>query len=511
MTRSIDEKTIIKVKVSELKMHPEAKNIYDYKKNKKTIKALGNTMVSKGQLEPIFINQDYEIISGNRRYLAALNHPDKFKYLNAIVIPNPKKIIDTIIIHNQQRKKSNAEIIKEAEAILGVLGKNQGVRNDILDKVSKDRFQIAADIIGNISASSLRRMMALVDFEKECEANKNLGLVDKVMNNELNVSRAFDLMKNYLKDKKERENALKVKERIIPFFTESRFEIINKSSDKMSEVPTNSIQVVITSPPYYQLRDYNNGEPTSPELGQEPTMQEYIKNLIEHLKDVKRVLKDEGSFFLNLGDTIRGAENLLIPSRVILNLCENEGWHVVNEIIWHKTNPLPASVKNRLHSSYEKIFHLVKNPSNYFYEPFKKWNETDEVKLITKPGGRSINGKNEKGLMITKLSTTFKDFLEDINVEENVITGTTAFSRQNELKKVDPDADHPALMPLYLPVIPILTTSKEGDTILDPFSGSGTVGKAALIFGRKYIGYELNKDSYNLSLADLNNTINEIS
>ena len=121
-------------------------------------------------------------------------------------------------------------------------------------------------------------------------------------------------------------------------------------------------------------------------------------------------------------------------------------------------------------------------------------------------GSRSATSQHRTGggYILSKTYDRFRDFLDEQNVI-NVIFGSTAATRQTELKKMDPSIDHPALMPVYLPMIPILTTSKPGDIILDPFSGSGTTGHAALILGRKYIGYEINQKSYYGSIQDLTN------
>ena len=111
--------------------------------------------------------------------------------------------------------------------------------------------------------------------------------------------------------------------------------------------------------------------------------------------------------------------------------------------------------------------------------------------------------------MLTKGYKKFRDFLEAQKVMD-VIKGPNASTRQKSLQGLKPEIDHPALMTEYLPVLPILSASKEGDTVLDPFSGSGTVGKVALLFGRKYIGYEINPEFARLSIADLNTTLLEM-
>jgi DNA modification methylase len=176
----------------------------------------------------------------------------------------------------------------------------------------------------------------------------------------------------------------------------------------------------------------------------------------------------------------------------------------------NKTNPIPQSGDKRLQPTYEKIFHLVKDPEKYYYEEFKIWNN-NEIKIVKAPNNRSISTEihSANNYTLTKSHQKFKDFIEEQNVK-NIITGPNGAIRQTELKKIDSTVDHPALMPSYLPIIPILTTSKEGDVVLDPFSGSGTTGKVALMLGRQYIGYELNEANYKLSITDLNSNLKEL-
>jgi len=501
---------VFKVKVNTIKPHPVSLRIYDYRHSFKSIKLLAATMKLIGQLEPIRINTENEIISGVRRWKAV-----KLLGLEEIDAIRVKKTIneeDTIVFYNQQRRKKPIEIINEAESYLGILGKNQGVRNDLLGtdvkrnpfgKIGRDRFEIAAKLIGDISPTSLRRIMSVVDFEKESDENKSFGLVDKIINEELSPSRAQTLIRQIQEQRKERTKRKKAD--IKPSTSTDDYSTFNKSSASMKDVKSNSVQVVFTSPPYFNLRNYGNGTENNLELGHEDNVNDFIKNLTNHFKDVKRVLKKSGSFFLNIGDTYAKGENLLVPTRLLLSLCDNEGWFLVNEIIWKKTNALPQPTERRLQPTYEKIFHLVKDPDEYYYNEFKLWNN-NEMRVVQAPGGRnsSSSGRVEGGLTISRSYKKFRDFIDEQSVKD-VITGPNAASRQMELRQLDLTADHPALMPDYLPIIPILTTSKPNDIILDPFSGSATTGKVALLLGRKYVGYELNQENYELGnrLLDL--------
>jgi DNA modification methylase len=508
-----EKEQIIEVNVNDITTHPLSAQIYDYRRNSKDIKILAKTIELVGLLEPIVINDKNQILSGNRRWRAYMFlGRTTIKAIRAITNENEER---SIVFHNQQRRKTPREIINEAEAILGILGKNQGVRNDLLKeekgnpfgRIGRDRFEIAAKVIGDISASSLRRIMDVVEFEKESEKNKEIGLVDRIIKNELSASSAHNMMRTIIRERQERKLE---KKRILNPIQSGDFTIYNKSSEKMDEVKSNSIQVVFTSPPYFNLRNYGNSVDGEPELGHESTPQQFVKNLSKHFRDVKRVLKKEGSFFLNIGETYNRGANLIIPTRLLLELCDNEGWFIVNEIIWKKTNSIPQGTTRRLQPTYEKIFHLVKDPDNYYYEDFRIRTD-NEIRVVRAPNDRSASTREriQGGFTISRDYQKFKDFIDEQNVND-IITGPNAGTRQIELQRIDNSVDHPALMPDYLPIIPILTTSRIGDTILDPFSGSATTGKTSLLLSRKYIGYELNEANYDLSIRSLNSVVEQI-
>lgn len=135
----------------------------------------------------------------------------------------------------------------------------------------------------------------------------------------------------------------------------------------LKTLPNESLDCVITSPPYWSLRDYNNPG----QLGIERDFNSYISNLCDIFDEVKRVLKKEGTCFVNMGDTY-GNNGLLkkslcqIPSRFAIEMV-NRGWILRNEIIWHKPNCMPSSAKDRFTNDFEKVFFFVKN-SHYFFD-----------------------------------------------------------------------------------------------------------------------------------------------
>lgn len=141
--------------------------------------------------------------------------------------------------------------------------------------------------------------------------------------------------------------------------------LIGDVLDKLSEIPDESISCIITSPPYWNLRDYGKRE----QIGQEPNPEGYINKLTEVGKELRRVLKKEGTFFLNIGDTYINRDLQMVPERMAIALQKN-GWKLRNKIIWHKPNHMPSSIKNRLGNTYEPIFFFIRDDckKKYFFD-----------------------------------------------------------------------------------------------------------------------------------------------
>jgi DNA modification methylase len=132
--------------------------------------------------------------------------------------------------------------------------------------------------------------------------------------------------------------------------------------DELKSLPSESVHMCMTSPPYWNLRDYG----VDGQLGQEDTAEEYVTNIATVFDEVKRVLRDDGSLWLNLGDTYKNKDLQQIPARVALEL-QDRGWILRNRVTWAKPNPMPQSVKDRLNDTTEAIFHFVKE-RDYWYD-----------------------------------------------------------------------------------------------------------------------------------------------
>ena len=164
--------------------------------------------------------------------------------------------------------------------------------------------------------------------------------------------------------------------------------IVGDAAEKLRTLPPKSFHTCVTSPPYYGLRDY--GEPG--QIGLEQTPEEYVLKLISVFHEVKRVLRDDGTLWLNLGDCYSSKQLLGIPWRVAFAL-QADGWYLRQDIIWHKPNPIPSSVRDRCTSSHEHIFLFSKSP-RYYFDWYAISTETKDISVARDKVGYSTTEKD---------------------------------------------------------------------------------------------------------------------
>ncbi len=136
--------------------------------------------------------------------------------------------------------------------------------------------------------------------------------------------------------------------------------LVGDCLERLRTLPEESVHCVVTSPPYWGLRDYG----VAGAIGLERTLQEHIDALVRVFREVRRVLRSDGMLWLNYGDAYRAKQLLMMPARVALAL-QADGWWLRSEIVWHKSNPMPESVRDRPTSAHEKLFLLTKS-ARYF-------------------------------------------------------------------------------------------------------------------------------------------------
>lgn len=250
--------------------------------------------------------------------------------------------------------------------------------------------------------------------------------------------------------------------------------LCGRAEDGLDLLPDRSVQTVVTSPPYWSLRDYDVDD----QIGRDDALADYVKSIVTTFDKVRRVLADDGTVWLNVGDSytsgnrryrapdrknraramrmrpatpegLKPKDLIGVPWRLAFAL-QDAGWWLRSEVIWNKPNAHPESVRDRPTKAHETVFLLSKN-KDYAYDV------------------DAVRGPNER-----RLRTVW-----DINTEP----------RRREDCGVE---DHPAVMPLTLAAQCVAITSKPGDVVLDPYAGSGTTLLAARALERRWAGIELN-------------------
>lgn len=245
------------------------------------------------------------------------------------------------------------------------------------------------------------------------------------------------------------------------------FKVYQKSSETLSEIEDNSVALIITSPPYYDIRDYHLGEN---ELGHEKSVDGFVDRLVKHFDDSMRVLKKDGTMWVNIGDYVKGYGYTAVAEKFLVTMLDN-GWILHDKIVWVKNNPVFTN-SNRCVLQNEFIYVFKKND-------FVKYDPTWVKRHLDDFGFITIGDK--------KLKSVF-------NFRDNIITTNTVNNStlRKECEKKGFNLTHDATFPISIPSIAIMTSSKPGDLILDPFNGTATTGQSALFLERRYIGYELN-------------------
>ena len=280
--------------------------------------------------------------------------------------------------------------------------------------------------------------------------------------------------------------------------------------ETLKQFPRGSAQMCVTSPPYYGLRDYG-GE--TDQIGQEDTPEQFVDNLVSVFREVRDVLKDDCTLWVNIGDSyynyrpgtgglpkqtvsktsqdlptqcnrrankldgLKEKDLIGIPWMLAFAL-RADGWYLRQDIIWHKPNPMPESVKDRCTKSHEYIF-LLSKQRKYYYdneaikEPVKQdWGKRD----------RTTGKYHNPGTGLQPHSGLTKSY--ERKNKRDVWSITNKPYKGAHFACFPPDLIEPC----------ILAGSKKGDIILDPFMGSGTTASVALTHDRHYYGCELHED-----------------
>jgi len=323
---------------------------------------------------------------------------------------------------------------------------------------------------------------------------------------------------------------------LFPESSQKPVVILGDSLEALAAFPDASIDVIITSPPYFGQRAILDGP-----FRLAKTLEEYLEVLSDYGAEFKRILKPTGSLWLNVGDAYRGGNLLLVPSRIAILYQDKLGFTLRNDIIWEKRKFLPPSVKNRTSNSYEHFFHFVLGPGYYA-------NKT--------VGTRDTQTVDEKGRVVSKTGITGEDYRRKIaesslSEEEKIValralteeilkvkngviadfrmllrggssilhaqrgdellTKGYAFIESNGQERVgdvwqigvSKEKEHDSPFPEELVIYPILSSCPKEGVILDPFLGSGTTLVTAKRLYRKAIGIEIDERYFELAKRNI--------
>lgn len=283
---------------------------------------------------------------------------------------------------------------------------------------------------------------------------------------------------------------------------------------RLADLPSNSIHCCVTSPPYFGLRDYG----MAAQIGLEKTPDAYVAEMVAVMREVRRVLRPDGTLWLNLGDsyvsaggsgaqgatgqradrtfTARNTSNkdgaglaakqrLMIPARVALAL-QSDGWWLRDEIIWHKPNPMPISVTDRTTPAHEMLYMFSKS-ARYYYDM-----EAVKEPGVTPAGTKGAKGSAERAAMkgVNSRPPEYKIY-DGMRQPRSVWSIATKPFKGAHFATFPPDLIRPC----------ILAGCPPRGTVLDPFSGSGTTLDVARSLGRNGIGVELNPEYVSISVG----------
>jgi len=336
-----------------------------------------------------------------------------------------------------------------------------------------------------------------------------------------------------------------------------RWEILQGDCrETLRNLQAGSVQTCVTSPPYFGLRDYG----VDGQIGLEPTPAEYVEQMVQVFREVRRVLRDDGTLWLNLGDsynahpgqrkatdkagekqqTVRGAQaapsrsvdglkpkDLIgIPWRVAFAL-QADGWYLRQDIIWHKPNPMPESVRDRCTKAHEYVFLLSKSERYYWdaevmQEPAVgglPGNTTHKHTSAYEAGDDRARTEAKLVVYAERQRSKRDSFKRDNSKRAEVIPGQSVGTHRPDRPESEYDVftrnrrsvwtvatrpykgAHFATFPPALIEPCILAGAPFNGLVLDPFTGSGTTAAVALQHGRRFIGCELNPDYIKLAEA----------
>jgi site-specific DNA-methyltransferase (adenine-specific) len=522
-------------KIKDLKVPKAHQEIYS-PDNSEAMIALQESIKDFGLIDAITIDDNNQILSGERRLEACKAIGKTEVEVNVKSDVSEDQILPIILDANLKRKLTFKGILNLIPKLRELYPKRRGHRSDKdpnPDRRTTDE-KIAAYL--NISAKQLEKIEYIRDNDRA-----DAYFVNGIDKGETTVN----LVHKYLTDKEKAKEAQKKKqakdrpanaapvtvakcEGKTPLISVSAFpsaidegisinnfvatesetdesvHVTNASSLTLPTIKDKSVKLFFYSPPYYKKREY----PTN-ELGNEATPEEYIQDLMDYSQEYKRCIDPRGSLVVNIADSKKDGFFLGIPARLKLAMMK-EGWMLVNDVIWAKSNPMPLALDRCLNSVYENCMHFVLSKDYYYYPTFIPL--VTKAKIGTAPNHQNAKHANEDYLPTPCYSNDRKnmgDFWTPDKIDialgsspeaENTDSQSAVWMNDIIITSVaQPRADgieirHPAPMKQQLAELFIQQLTQKGDLVVDTYAGTGTTLVAAKKLGRLYHAYEIDPE-----------------
>jgi DNA modification methylase len=464
---TLNNNQVVTVNTNDLVLNQTIVDIYSTPENFADIKS---NILQFGVIQPILVNRsNMVVISGNLRLKIA-------RELGHLTVPvifcdlSEGELNIIALSTNFQRKKSLLDVKRELDIIEKYFNVGQGTRTDLNPQLKEeaDRKKSTMSSIPKYAVDSIRKAERLT---KQLYGNN----ATEVLESELQkVDKGQGSMNSLVKRLEKDANDL-TNRSVVPDTFQldlGDVKVFNHTCETMYELEDKSVASIVTSPPYFSMRDYGNGES---ELGLESDRNEYLNNLIKIFNECKRVLKDDGSLMVNINEKVENGSYRGVVHQFVGAMLNN-GWDLNDEIIWLKNNPQYTAGKRSVRS-HEYIFHFVKKGCKDFYY------DGELAKKVSDPNGLCVYGKDNKPKFFSGM-----DFRDGTLRTNGANTGVL----RDQCKDAGFILTHSATFPLEVPTLLVLLTSKPGDLVVDPFNGTGSVGEVCRYSGRNYVGYELN-------------------
>jgi DNA modification methylase/ParB-like chromosome segregation protein Spo0J len=490
------------VNKSLLELNPLSESIYgEFSLLSEDDAILFASIKNEGILEPLIVTKSHLVISGNRRLRVAnfLNEIENVPVIYSEI--DDDDVTEYLFIqYNQQRIKDLIQVAREFELIRNHYKIKQGVKSQN-STISKTAQKTLIDD-NDTSETTIKRILRAKNIKTTIETsfNDNKSWTDEdswkwlhkqhcIRKKEVNT-----ILNSLVEEKNEFSNSQNSEKKEL--LNNDFIHIIHGDSSDMSEfLDDKQVDCIPNSPPYFgAVRTYiqddifvKSSTKGLIQTGHEDTVDEYVENLMKTYRECKRVLKDTGSIFINIADTIEDGVIMNIPFHII-EAMKREGFMCVQTIVWYKINPQPIN-SNSFQPSMEYVLHFVKQKD---YKWRVNWYESADEFIGNVTYADGGENKRFRNVMIYYPTNSNSS---DIPMYQGLFQTTTYNNTflVKLLKSKGYALQHNALFPLEVPMICVLSTTEPGDTVLDVFGGMSTTGLIAYANGCKYFGVDKSK------------------